>query len=99
MVNFELMLTGVLAVSVATSLTTEAIKMLAGDRKWNWNIVSCIVTLVLAIGACAGYAINNNVALTAQFALVVIAFTYICWLCAMLGYDKVTEAFGKIKKP
>ena len=98
MVNFELMLTGVLAVSTATSLTTEAIKMLAGERTWNWNVVSCIVTLVLAVGACIGYAINKNVEFTAQFGLVVVAFTYISWLCAMLGYDKVTEAFGKIKK-
>ena len=99
MITMENFVTGVIAVSIATNLTTEVIKKLAGERQWNWNIVSCIVTLVLAAGVSAGYVVNTGTAFTAQLIVPIVAFVYFSWLCAMLGYDKVREAFGQIKNP
>ena len=99
MITMENFVTGVIAVSIATNLTTEVIKKLVGERQCNWNVVSCIVTLVLAAGASAGYILNTGVAFTAQLIVPIVAFVYFSWLCAMLGYDKVREAFSQMKTP
>lgn len=99
MITMENFVTGVIAVSVATNLTTEVIKKLVGERQWNWNIVSCIVTLILAAGVSAGYIINTGATFTAQLIVPIVAFVYFSWLCAMLGYDKVREAFSQMKTP
>lgn len=99
MVTMETFMTGVLGVCIATNLTTEVIKMLAGERKLNWNIVSFAVALVLSVAVSAGYVVTNGVVMTAQLGVVIVAFVYVSWLCAMLGYDKVKEAFTQFKTP
>lgn len=99
MVNMDTFMSGVFGVCVVTNLTTEVIKMIAGERKWNWNVVSFVVAFVLAISISIGYIVTNGVAFTIQTGVFIAAFVYVSWLCAMLGYDKVKEAFTQFTSP
>lgn len=99
MVNIEVFLLGLLIVSTLTSLTTEAIKNLMGElnKTYRANILAGIVSLVLSVAIGVAYVVMIEGAFTSQIIICLIALTFMCWLCAMVGYDKVIQAIGQFK--
>ena len=86
-----------LACSVLTTLTVEAIKKMFTDgESRKANIVAAIVAIIIAIALGFGYAIMFAIAVTAQYIVVIIALCFLSWLCAMVGYDKVIQAIHQI---
>lgn len=87
-----------LACSLLTSLTVEAIKRMNEGEGKRWNIMVAVVAVILAVAIGAAYAIMTGVAVTAQYVVVIIALCFLSWLCAMVGYDKVIQAIEQIFK-
>lgn len=93
-------LTGLLAVSLFTTLGTQAVKKLLVDfkKKIGSNILSSIVSVIVSILICVGYAIIMKVDVNASYIVECIALTILGWLCAMCGYDKVKQAIEQLFK-
>lgn len=86
-----------LACSILTTLTVEAIKkMFTNGEARKANIIAAIVAVVLAIVIGIGYAIIFAVVVNIQYAAFIIALCFLSWLCAMVGYDKVIQAIAQI---
>lgn len=87
-----------LACSLLTSLTVEAIKRMNEGEGKRWNVMVAVVAVILAVAIGVAYAIMTGVAVTAQYVVVIIALCFLSWLCAMVGYDKVIQAIEQIFK-
>lgn len=86
-----------LACSILTTLTVEAIKkMFTNGEARKANIIAAIVAIVLAIVIGVGYAIIFTVVVNIQYVAFIIALCFLSWLCAMVGYDKVIQAITQI---
>lgn len=96
----EIFLTGLLAVSLFTTLGTQAVKKLLGDfkKKIGSNILSSIVSVVVSALICVGYAIIMKVNVDAVYITESVVLTILGWLVAMCGYDKVKQAIAQIIK-
>lgn len=98
MMTLEVFLMLLLAISIFTSLTVEAIKKFVGDKyKAPSNLVAGIVSVVLSVVVGVFYCILAEIAFSTQIILVLIALVFLSWLCAMVGYDKVVQAITQLK--
>lgn len=88
-----------LAISVLSGLTVEAIKNMFKDYAISWkpNILSAIVSAALSIAATVGYVVYTETPITPQLIVMAIALIFLSWLCSMVGYDKVSQAIAQIK--
>lgn len=87
-----------LACSLFTSLTVEAIKRMNESEGKRWNVMVAVVAVILAVAIGVAYAVMTGIAVTAQYVVVIIALCFLSWLCAMVGYDKVIQAIEQIFK-
>ena len=99
MIGFETILFGLLIVSVLTGLTTEAIKNVCSEHnlKYHANTLAGVVALFLSVVIGLGYTVLMNIDITTQVVVYLIALTFMSWLCAMVGYDKVIQAISQFK--
>lgn len=99
MITLETFLFGLLAVSVLTSLTTEAIKKFLAERekKYYANTLAGLVAMVLSVGIGGGYVMYFGIEFTIQVILAILALIFMSWLCAMIGYDKVIQTIKQLK--
>lgn len=84
-----------------TSLAVQALKKVFGEtwKKLPTNIVTSIVSLIIALGLSFGYAVLKDIGIDKYFIVWVIAYTGCTWLAAMLGYDKIKQTIEqKFKK-
>lgn len=86
-----IIISGLAVIAALTGLITEAIKKMMGSKEYNSNIIAAIVSFVVSVFACVGYAILNVVVVDARFIFVCVCVCILSWLCAMLGYDKVIQ--------
>jgi DNA integrity scanning protein DisA with diadenylate cyclase activity len=95
--DMHIFMTGLLAVSILTTLTTQAIKTLLKEynKKLPSNTLASIVSVVIAVALSIGYAILNNIQCTASYVVCVVALAYLGFLCATNGYDKVKQAISQ----
>lgn len=87
-----------LACSLLTSLTVEAIKRMNEGEGKRWNVMVAVVAVILAVAIGVAYAVMTGIAVTAQYVVIIIALCFLSWLCAMVGYDKVIQAIEQIFK-
>lgn len=87
-----------LACSLLTSLTVEAIKRMSEGEGKRWNVMVAVVAVILAVAIGVAYAVMAGVVVTAQYVVIIIALCFLSWLCAMVGYDKVIQAIEQIFK-
>ena len=92
----EILMSGLMIVSVLTTLTTQAIKSLMGDRKYSSNVIAAIVSVVLSLFVSIGYMVFTETAFSAQLVVAIIALMYLSFLAATVGYDKVMQAIKQI---
>ena len=98
-VMMQIFFIALLAISVLSGLTVEAIKNMFKDYTISCkpNILSAIVSMVLSIAATAGYVVYTETSITPQLIVMAIALIFLSWLCSMVGYDKVSQAIAQIK--
>lgn len=86
-----------LAVSVLTTLTTQAIKAVKGTLTAP-NLTAAITSCILSIAISAGHIVYREIPITPQIIIEVIALVYFSFLGATVGYDKVMQAIKQIVK-
>lgn len=98
--NLEIFLTLLLAVSILTGLTVEAIKEVLKEleRPYKANILAGLVAVVLSVLVMAGYVTLVDAVINSKMAVYLIALVLLSWLSAMVGYDKVIQAITQIRK-
>ncbi len=99
--NIGVFLTLLMVVSVFTSLFTEAVKIVLdslGKKFPSSNVLAGIVSIVLSVLVCVGYAVLYDVPHTDANAVYCVALVLLGWLSAMVGYDKVIQAITQIRK-
>lgn len=98
MVSLQIFMMGLVAVSVLTTLTTQAIKKLVREcgGKIHSNILASVVSIVLAAAIGVAYALTREIDFSIQYLICVIALAFLGWLCGMNGYDKVKQAIKQI---
>lgn len=100
MIDLEVFLIGLMAVSTLTGLVTEAVKKILDEHEkaYRSNTLAGIVATVLSavVGVC--YVILANIAFTPKVIVCIVALVFMSWLCSMVGYDKVVEIFKPTKK-
>ena len=101
MISFQLFLLGLLVVSVLTGLTTEAIKniFIEKNKTYYANTLAGVVSLVLSVALGVGFIFINGLGFTPVNIVCLVALSFMSWLCAMVGYDKVIQAISQFKTP
>ena len=89
---------GVLAVSIFTTLTVQAIKSILKDFKKELphNTLASIVSVVLSAALSVGYAIVNNISFSGSYLVMSIFLAFLGFLCATNGYDKVKQGIEQV---
>lgn len=88
-----------LLISVVTNLTVEAIKKVLNnvETKYSANLLAVIVSVVVAIAVCGIYLVMNDIAFTLKIGVEMGVLTYVSFLVATVGYDKVMQMLSQIK--
>lgn len=91
--------TTLLIVSVVTNLTVEGIKKILDnvETKYSSNLLAVVVAVITAIAVCGIYLVMNDIAFTLKIGVEMGVLTYLSFLVATVGYDKVIQMFGQIK--
>lgn len=100
MISLDMFLIGLLVVSAATGLTTEAVKVLLSslNKEYRSNIIAGFVSIVLSLFTGISYVVFHGIEFTEQMIICVIALVFLSWLCAMVGYDKVIQTISQFIK-
>ena len=94
--NVQLLMSGVLLVSLLTSLTTEAIKKLMNEDTKCYNLIAVICSIVLSIAVSVGYVILNGLGFNSEIVITIIAMVFMSFLASTLGYDKVKQTIEQL---
>jgi len=96
--NIQLFLTGLLAVSLFTTLTVQGIKLILKDFKKEvpHNTTAAITSVILSAGVSVGYALVNGIPFTVSYLVCSVALAFLSFLCATNGYDKVKQAIDQL---
>lgn len=80
-------------IAATTALTVEGIKNIlkSMEKDCNATVLAAVISIILAVGASIGYLIYNSIAVTAPLIVLIIAFAFLSFLCATVGYDKVVK--------
>ena len=98
--NNGFLLSALALISVLTSLTVEAIKKILNEKQveYSSNLLAVIVSTILTVALCVGYTLYFGEPFTIQKVIIMIALTFLSFLSATVGYDKVKmliEQMGK----
>lgn len=98
MVSLQILMVGLAAVSVLTTLSTQALKKLFREcgGKVHANIMASIVSIVISVALCVAWAIIKDIPFDALYIFCMVAFSFFGWLCALLGYDKIKQSIKQI---
>ena len=98
MVSIQIFMMGLLAVSVFTTLTTQAIKKLVREfgGKVFTNTLASVVSVILAAALGIAYGIVNELSFDAPYIVCMVALAFLGWICATNGYDKVKQAIKQV---
>lgn len=96
--NGGIIISALAIISVLTSLTVEALKKLLGDRKYSSNLLAVIVAVILTLAISIGYLVYTETAVTAQIIVTIIALTFLSFLSATVGFDKIKQMIEQIMR-
>lgn len=96
----EFLLEVLAIISALTMMTVQAIKKILDEKeiKYSSNVLAAIVSTVLAVAVSIAHTLYFNVPFSVQLVVIVVALTYLSFLIAMLGYDKVVRPLLEILK-
>lgn len=80
-------------VSALTTLTTQALKKLFDEMELQYksNLLAGIVAILISVLCVVEYVFYYKVDFSAQIVVLTVAFSFLSWLCAMVGYDKIAQ--------
>ena len=98
--NTEMFLRLLLAMSILTSIFTQAVKVYfdSVQIKYCSNVIAGVISIIIGIFVCIGYTVCKDLAITAPIIISYIALTALSWVMAMIGYDKVVQALQQITR-
>jgi amino acid transporter len=98
--TYEFIFIALTVISVLTSLATEGIKKLLDEQKIKYapNLLAAAVSVIFTIVASVCYIVYTGGAVTAQIIIECVVMVFLSFLIATVGYDKVIQAIGQIKK-
>lgn len=98
--NNGFLLSALALISVLTSLTVEAIKKILNEKKveYSSNLLAVIVSTILTVALCVGYTLYFGEPFTIQKVIIMIALTFLSFLSATVGYDKVKMLIEQLGK-
>ena len=82
--------------SVVTGLIVEAIKKMIEVKRP--NIVTAIVSVIVGVIIPCGYMLDKGIAFDIHSIIYIIAIVFLSWMCAMLGYDKVSQTLTQVRR-
>ena len=87
----EFLTAALLAVSLLTNATVEALKKIFSETQINYssNLLAVIVSIIMSCAISAGYMILNGVPFSIQIGVQIVILTYLSFLVATIGYDKI----------
>ena len=99
MINIEIFAIGLLVVSTLTGLATEAVKKVLTEhnKPYRANTLAGVVAACLSVAIGSGYLVLTNGDFNVQTCTSLVALTFMSWLCAMVGYDKVIQSISQFK--
>lgn len=99
MINLETFLLGLTISSTLNGLVTQAIKSILEETNKTYypNLISGIVSIVLSAALGGGYFFIKDLSFASKDAIYIVALTFMSWLSAMVGYDKVVQALTQFK--
>lgn len=88
-------ITALAIVSALTTLSVQGIKKILDEqgKQYKSNLLAAIVSIVLSVTSVIGYVLYNGIAFSVQIVVMAVAFAFLSWLCAMVGYDKIVQLF------
>lgn len=88
-------ITALAIVSALTTLSVQGIKKILDEqgKQYKSNLLAAIVSIVLSVASVIGYVLYNSIAFSVQIVVMAVAFAFLSWLCAMVGYDKILQLF------
>jgi len=98
--SYEFLFIALMAISVFSSLTVEAVKKLLNEKgvKYAPNLLAAIVSVVFTVAACVCYIVFAGEIVNAKVIVEVIVLAFMSFLVATVGYDKVIQAIAQIKR-
>lgn len=92
------MTTGLLIISLVTSLTVEGIKKLLNGTsvKYSANVLAAIVSVLLACAVSVCYLIMTDTVFTLKIGVEIVVLMYLGFLVSTVGYDKVVQMIMQI---
>lgn len=97
--NSGFLITALAFISVLTSLTVEAIKKILNEKEIDYssNLLAMIVSVVLTIIVCILYMVYFTIPFTAQTIVIVISLTFLSFLSATTGFDKIKQLLEQLR--
>lgn len=94
----EFLTAALLAVSLLTNATVEALKKIFSETQINYssNLLAVIVSIIMSCAISAGYMILNGVPFSIQIGVQIVILTYLSFLVATIGYDKIVQMLAQI---
>lgn len=95
----EFLLSALALISVLTSLTVEALKKIFNEKeiKYSSNLLAVIVSIILTIAISIGYICYADIQITAKEVITIIALTFMSFLSATVGFDKVKQLLEQLR--
>lgn len=86
--------------SALTSLTVEACKKILDGlgKKYSSNVLAAVVSTVLSAAVFAGACVFTENTFSLKILVSGIAVAYLGFLTATVGYDKVVQMIGQLKR-
>lgn len=96
--NAEFLITALAGISVLTTLTVQAIKKILDEKtvEYSSNLLAVVTSIVLTVAVSIGYIIYMSIAVTPQIIITIIALTFLSFLSATVGYDKVMQMLKQL---
>lgn len=97
--NAQFLITALAGISGLTALTVQAIKKILDEKqvKYSSNLLAVIVSVLLTVAVSVMYIIYMSLAITPQVIITIIALTFLSFLSATVGYDKVVQLLKQIE--
>lgn len=94
----EFLIEALAIIAGLTSLTVQAIKKILDEKKMQYssNLLAVIVSTVLTVGVSMAHVIYFSIPFSPQLVVIVIALTYLSFLTATVGFDKVRQLIQQI---
>lgn len=95
----EILLSALALISMLTSLTVEALKKIFNEKeiKYSSNLLAVIVSIILTIAISIGYICYADIQITAKEVITIIALTFMSFLSATVGFDKVKQLLEQLR--